>query len=384
MNKIRKILKRRVLPTVLGTIIIGQLGTRLYEEFNTVEIPETIRMEIDEDNISNIENLDINLFEVGSLEFLKNFNNLKSISLSRPNAINEKDIDFINSLGLEEIVLNIDFVSADIFPTSKIDLSKINNVRFNFDSKKETCKQLLFAKYSDIIEKSIPKEEFKVIKENDEWINNILSETIYEKDTEKDKMYKIANYICQNYEFDSVVGSGNEENIELEEYYNKYPISSMINNKKVICINYAALFSIMCTKSNINCITQFGIADGGEHAWNKITFEDGTIKYTDLSSFDLDNTFTSLLFYRCYDDEEIRKIAELGIDDIFLYDKEVFDQLYAPFNPDELYQVHRYQDYTYPSKNEDLPLLASFYLVGGLSSYGVASLIDNKKKKKIK
>ena len=158
MNKIRKILKRRVLPTVLGTIIIGQLGTRLYEEFNTVEIPETIRMEIDEDNISNIENLDINLFEVGSLEFLKNFNNLKSISLSRPNAINEKDIDFINSLGLEEIVLNIDFVSADIFPTSKIDLSKINNVRFNFDSKKETCKQLLFAKYSDIIEKSIPKE----------------------------------------------------------------------------------------------------------------------------------------------------------------------------------------------------------------------------------
>ncbi|MBR5313770.1 MAG: transglutaminase domain-containing protein [Clostridia bacterium] len=50
--------------------------------------------------------------------------------------------------------------------------------------------------------------------------------------------------------------------------------TSILESKKGICYDYAALFAALCRSQNIPCSIEKGYYYGGYHAWNKVYLND--------------------------------------------------------------------------------------------------------------
>ncbi|MBQ6847885.1 MAG: hypothetical protein IJO62_03095 [Clostridia bacterium] len=88
---------------------------------------------------------------------------------------------------------------------------------------------------------------------------------------QKDAIAKFNEYICNQVEYDY-----EGKNVSLDGFF----------EGKAICNAYAQVFEILCRTVGINCEFIGGTARTSqglqeEHAWNKITFSDGTVYYFD-------------------------------------------------------------------------------------------------------
>lgn len=56
----------------------------------------------------------------------------------------------------------------------------------------------------------------------------------------------------------------------------------------VVCDGYSSIFDLMCKYCGINSTTVIGTAFGEGHAWNAVTFSDGTVRYVDVTWYRAD------------------------------------------------------------------------------------------------
>lgn len=63
-------------------------------------------------------------------------------------------------------------------------------------------------------------------------------------------------------------------------------VKDILRYGKGNCNAYALLFARYCQLLNIQCDICIGTAPSGKHAWNKVTYKDGTVEYFDITFYD--------------------------------------------------------------------------------------------------
>lgn len=91
--------------------------------------------------------------------------------------------------------------------------------------------------------------------------------------SEKEKVNQIAEYIANQ----TTYTNGN------------YDVEDVLFDKKGVCNAYALTMTRFCQLLNIKCDICIGYTPSGKHAWNKITYSDGSIEYYDITFYDTDN-----------------------------------------------------------------------------------------------
>lgn len=200
----------------------------------------------------NVSNIDIVMSFVNNLslknpERLKSFNYyseslfdikaLKDCSLDILNIIcsgNIKNVDYLPNIRCGKLFLDD---SASIWLTHDIYKQIENNVKF-FDRP--------FYLESNIVKLDELGDNLKSISDN----------TTVEE---------IEKYILDSLEYDEAIYNDSV----LPKYYNAFPIMSIMNSDKGICVNYASLFQALANRCGIESY----LISNDDHAWNKIIID---------------------------------------------------------------------------------------------------------------
>lgn len=89
-------------------------------------------------------------------------------------------------------------------------------------------------------------------------------------------------------------GSEKEKVLQIIEYVvdqttyvkGNHDVSDLMFNRKGVCNAYALTVLRFCQLLGIQCDLCIGPAGGDGHAWNKITYSDGSVEYVDATFFD--------------------------------------------------------------------------------------------------
>lgn len=107
---------------------------------------------------------------------------------------------------------------------------------------------------------------------NTEEILNIISN--FSEGTEKEKINQIVNYISKQ----TTYVDGN------------YDVEDILFKGKGVCNAYALTMTRFCQLLGIQNDICIGNTPSGKHAWNKITYSDGSIEYFDITFYDTSNS----------------------------------------------------------------------------------------------
>lgn len=102
-------------------------------------------------------------------------------------------------------------------------------------------------------------------------IRNIIA--TFNDGTEKDLVTQAAKYIADHTTYTK----------------NHYDIDDILTNGKGVCNAYALTLMRFCQLLGIQNDLCLGYAAGEWHAWNKVTYSDGTVEYFDVTFFDSGN-----------------------------------------------------------------------------------------------
>lgn len=181
------------------------------------------------------------------LDNLRGCTNLKELSLLRIS--NVKNADALRWL------TNLEKVELDEYATIWLDIDTLNTLPLPKMQKERLGTQI---KYLDK-----------------------LSTSIVSSNSSIDPEYKaraITLYLLDNYDYDF----SSVENYEIDSSgvtdYNDKPISTILEEKKGVCINYACMFTALANRAGLDNCQLFNKV----HTWNSVNTEDGYICY-DLS-----------------------------------------------------------------------------------------------------
>lgn len=78
---------------------------------------------------------------------------------------------------------------------------------------------------------------------------------------------------------------------EYDRSYTVYSVSDIITSglQKGTCSTFAVVLDRLCSLAGIESYIELGYMGGGMHAWNKIVFSDGIIKYYDVTMYGGEN-----------------------------------------------------------------------------------------------
>ena len=224
-------------------------GTEFIVPFYTKELESesTIINNIRLKNPSYLEKLSLYTDSVLDLNNLRGCTNLKELSLLRISNI--KNADALRNLN------NLEKVTLDEYAAIWLDLDTLNTLPVSSNIKEYLTNQI----------KSLDS----------------IAEGIIRKDSSIDPEYKaraITLYLLDNFEYDY----SSVENYEIDtsgvSLYNDNPISTIMETKKGVCINYACMFTALANRIGIDAFQLFN----NVHTWNAVNTDEGYIGY-DLS-----------------------------------------------------------------------------------------------------
>ena len=99
----------------------------------------------------------------------------------------------------------------------------------------------------------------------------------FNEGTEKEKIDQIAKYIAKQTSYVD----------------NNYDVSDLLFSGKSVCNSYALTMIRFCQLLGIKNDICIGYSPSGKHAWNKVTYSDGTVEYFDLTLYDTNNNYNS-------------------------------------------------------------------------------------------
>ncbi len=188
----------------------------------------------------------------------------------------------------------------------------------------------------------LPVEEATKIKLSNEikTLDNIASSIIKDNPniTPEEAAKQITTHLLAKYEYDFA----SVENYEIDggevTIYNDYPISSMMESKKGVCINYASMFTAIANRLGLETFQLFNSV----HTWNAINTENGYVGY-DLSYLEsgpivkIDGMDTLSLVK----DSTVERMLNKGYEDMLYYyefdiNKIIDDNHIADYTPQEI------------------------------------------------
>lgn len=198
-------------------------------------------------NPSYLEQLCLYTDSVLDLNNLKDCTNLKELSLLRVSNI--KNPESLKNL------TNLESVTLDEYATIWLDLDTLNTLPVDKTTKDTLTSQITLL---DNIAKSIVTD------------NSNLSP--------EEKARNIVLYLLDNYDYDF----SSVENYEIDTSgvteYNDMPITTFLETKQGVCVNYACFFTALANRVGLDTFQLFNPV----HTWNSIKTDNGYIGY-DLS-----------------------------------------------------------------------------------------------------
>ena len=302
----------------------------------------------------NVSNMDIVLSFINNLS-LKNPERLKSFSYYSGSVL---DIESLKDCSLD--ILNI------------IDSPNIKNGELLASIK---CNKLFLDDSASIW---LTSDSYKEIKDNHKFFDRpfYLEDNIKKLDelsdslkniSENSTLEEVENYILDNLEYDESIYN----NPLLPKYYNSFPILSVIDSNKGICVNYASLFQALANRCGIESY----VISNEDHAWNKVII-DGKERYIDTTFMD-------------ESEEDKEYYDDFVIDDFHIADNEPVisyikdnDIGYVPKEYRNSFVADKYIDLTslqiLVTKYQDKMLLVLFAYM----TYDVIEIMKNRKRKK--
>lgn len=241
---------------------------------------------ITEESLDKVYYLNISMDKNNDLNILNKCKNLRVIYITNAEYLNDDDIKNINNSSVNLVMLNFNISNILNVKPKKFDLSKINKelkitgINYFYS---EYLKLLLMNYFIDY-----NKDDFYIdigeYIDIDNKLDKIIDELDLENLTYSTRILKIINYVINQIEYDERV----KEDAELLEYYNFNELEPVIDrkNSKGVCVNYAALFDIICYKCDIPTKKVNGDSDI-DHAWN-IVYLDNQLYYLDLTKKDVE------------------------------------------------------------------------------------------------
>ncbi len=95
----------------------------------------------------------------------------------------------------------------------------------------------------------------------------------FDEGSEHEKVLQIANYIANQTKYTD----------------NNYDVEDILFKGEGVCNAYALTMARFCQLLNIQCDVCIGYAPSGKHAWNRITYSDGSVEYFDITFYDSTN-----------------------------------------------------------------------------------------------
>lgn len=103
---------------------------------------------------------------------------------------------------------------------------------------------------------------------NTQEIKRIISS--FNEGSEKEKTTQIAKYIAKQTTY-------------TDGYFD---VDDIMLEGKGVCNAYTLTFTRFCQLLGIKCDVCIGYTSGGKHAWNKVTYSDGSVEYFDVTFYD--------------------------------------------------------------------------------------------------
>lgn len=227
-------------------------------------------------NCSNVTNLNFDRCEVGDVDALKSLYKLESVNFYD---VGIENIDFLkNNKNIKQLILvntcvsdlspikysNIEFLDVSDSLTIK-DLSPVITLNNLQEFYSQNCEMRYTDDLYNFLKKKrvrndIKKEELKIKYEIQQIANNIIDNTM----SEKEKVFEIVNYVVDNIEYDYAV----EKDEELSLKYNESALSYALDGIGC-CKNYTALTTVLMQIAGIDVYE----ITGYNHIWNLIEVE---------------------------------------------------------------------------------------------------------------
>jgi hypothetical protein len=198
-------------------------------------------------NPSYLEKLSIYTDVVLDLNNLKDCTNLKELSLLRISNIKNAQI-------LKELP-NLENIILDEYATIWLDLDTLKSLPLSRNMKEYLSNQIVLL--DNLANTIIPPE------------SNL---------TPEEKTQALVLYLLDKFEYDFSSVENYEFDTSGVSEYNDYPISSIIEKDKGVCINYACMFTALANRVGLDTFQLYNDV----HTWNSIKTEEGYKGY-DLS-----------------------------------------------------------------------------------------------------
>ena len=92
----------------------------------------------------------------------------------------------------------------------------------------------------------------------------------FNEGSEHEKVLQIANYIANQTKYTD----------------NNYNVEDILFKGEGVCNAYALTMARFCQLLNIQCDVCIGYTPSGKHAWNRVTYSDGSVEYFDVTFYD--------------------------------------------------------------------------------------------------
>lgn len=293
---------------------IHTLEEKSNDKFITVELLEKL----------NTLGLDMDYNE--DLTILEKCPNLKTLAIEGTERLTDKDIEEINKSSLTNLILSFNYNNVAKTRENKLDLAKFKNknikIKLRYTIGYSELNFLILFNYLKNYDDSMFENQDTLAnyKELNSKLDKILEDIALKDDsTDIEKVLLISNYICNKITYDEDVSNYLNTQDEKEKeslkvkfahktlLYNHSEISSIFmydeqEDTNGICINYAALFDILCYKAGVKSrLITAQSRKGIGHAWN-IVYLNNEEKYIDLTFFDdVQNEF----FLSCYSKDKV-------------------------------------------------------------------------------
>ncbi|WP_295158021.1 leucine-rich repeat protein [uncultured Ruminococcus sp.] len=126
----------------------------------------------------------------------------------------------------------------------------------------------------------------------DEKADRIIEYLDLDGKSDRDKIFAIYNYVCQNVEYD-------HENAYDDSNVKKYSGYAALCERKAVCQGYALAVYDLMLKAGIDCRVVTGKLNGGNHAWNIVRLN-GKYYYLDATNDSYKQTYRYLNYNNEY------------------------------------------------------------------------------------
>ncbi len=230
----------------------------------------------------NLKNLDICLSKVNGIS-PKNKDSLKNLFYSSGSIFDINDIKDIN-LDVLNIMESSNVINSEL-------LENMNIKRLYLDD--SAAIWLKKSTYDILTEKGKLFERPFNLLSNINKLDNISNNIEGTNDEEiKDN---IAEYVVNNMDYSKIVQLTDSSLVS--DYYNIFPISSVINTKVGLCINYSAIFQALANRKGLDSLLLYG----DDHAWNKVIIDD---RETLVDTTFMDNSSADYNYYSDFEEDE--------------------------------------------------------------------------------